>query len=156
MSKSGRVVVALMIGFAVFAAMTWFDNSLLVDARRQASADFDASIFGILWSLGAIAVAASALAIGGLAWWSQSWIVGVIFLVFGAVFALVPIIVLRQGSPAPGWLNDLFLGMGPMSAMIILGAAMVVSGVAAISRDVQVGRQAALAPVSRGRSGRPR
>jgi hypothetical protein len=101
-------------------------------------------------------VAASALAIGGLAWWSQSWIVGAIFLVFGAVFALVPIIVLRQGSPAPGWLSDLFRGMGPMSAMIILGAAMVVSGLAAIWRDVSLRRQAVAASVSRGRSGRPR
>jgi hypothetical protein len=153
MSKSARVVTALVVGVAVFIAMVWFDNGVLAPARVAAQANFDYMSFTLLWSLGAIALAGSGLALGALAWWSGSWIVGAVDVLIGGFFALTPVIVLRQGSPAPGWLNNLFIGMGPMSAMILLGAAMLVAGIAAVWRDLSIRRTGA---VPRGRSARTR
>ncbi len=158
MSRSGQVVVALLVGAAILVGMTWFDSGVLAAERAKAQANSDIGSFAAWWSLGALALAAAVLSLGALAWWSRSAVVGAVFVVLGVLFASIPIVVLRPAAPAPDFLDSLFLGMGPMNAIILLGATMLVAGVAAIWRDVQGRRTTPAAPanLSRGRSARPR
>ena len=155
MSRSGQVVVALLVGGAILVGMTWFDSGVLAAERAKAQANSDIGSFAAWWSLGALSLAAAVLSLGALAWWSRSAIVGVVFVVLGALFAAIPVIVLWPSAPAPDFLDSLFLGMGPMNAIILVGATMLIAGVAAIWRDLSL-RRAAAPNLNRGRSARPR
>lgn len=103
-----------------------------------------------LWSLGHLAIAGAALVLARLAWWSRSTVVGTIYLVVGALFALLPWIGANfvpnryahvpyaDVLPAPLVSAVQDVGgatFGPLDAFVMIGGVMAIAGVCVIARS---------------------
>jgi hypothetical protein len=125
------------------------------DVQSQAGWSFDPNDFTVAFSLGSLAVAGSVLLLGALAWRSRSVLVGAIYSAVGAIVAFLPVIVWRfaaqiNGNPpvlpkpiADGVSQNYFWSNGPLNAMGMIGAAMLVAGILVIGRSIR-GRSASL------------
>lgn len=145
MSKSGRALVALAVAAIVLVVAVWYDAGVLAEAELRGKATFDTGSTMILVSLGSFLVAGSVLLLARLAWNSRSMAVGVIYLVAGAFFAFLPwtftsFTTYRNDvppllpDPLAKVLGDLYLAaVGPLNAVVIIGAGMAIGGVAAMA-----------------------
>lgn len=138
MSGRTRWVIALGVAAVVFALVVWIDAGILQRARQEASATFTMGSFLWLWVLANLAVAAAAILFGGLAWWSQSLLVSLVFLLAGLAETLtLPLVFGNYGLPDA--LNYNLVGWtqwtsGPTNAALIMGAALATAGVIGIYR----------------------
>ena len=157
MSKAGRAAVAILVAAGVLWLAGWLDGTVMRDIGRQAAASFDNTGLELAYSLGAVAVAGSVLLLGVLAWRSHSALVGAAYILVGAFFAFMPVIVFPfaaqiNGAPPllPGPIADAvgqiyFSSYGPLNAIATVGAGMFVVGLLAVGRSIRarmVGRAA--------------
>jgi hypothetical protein len=157
MSKAGRAAVAILVAAVVLWLAGWLDGTVMRDIGRQAAASFDNTGLELAYSLGAVAVAGSVLLLGVLAWRSHSALVGAAYILVGAFFAFMPVIVFPfaaqiNGAPPllPGPIADAvgqiyFSSYGPLNAIATVGAGMFVVGLLAVGRSIRarmVGRAA--------------
>jgi hypothetical protein len=115
-------------------------------------------------SLGWLAAQASVLLLGVLAWRSRSVLVGVAYVVPGAFLAFLPAIVWRfaaeiNGSPPvlpkpiANWVSQFYFSSnGPLGAVQLIGAGMLVIGLLVLGRAA---RDRSVAPVAEDGSVQP-
>jgi hypothetical protein len=147
MPKAGRAALALVVAVGVLLVMAWFDTMVVVEAGQRAQAIFDSGQAMPLWSLGLFAISGSVLLLGMLAWRSRSTAVGAIYLVVGGFFALLPWILISLASsrndvppalpePLAIAVGDVYVAsVGPLKAVLVIGAGMAIAGVAVIARS---------------------
>jgi hypothetical protein len=142
-----RPIVAAVLGLVVLAAVSIFDNGVLLRMQRGANANFSQGAYAILAVLGAMAVAVGVLVIGWLAWSSRSRLVAVVYIVIGGFVTLVPILLFSVPINLPEWagraLTTVILSTGgPLNAATVCGSAMLVAGIAVLlSRTRRFGRR---------------
>lgn len=147
MSKAGRTGFALIVALVMLAALAWFDVTVLREAEQRSRATFDTRDSALVGSLGSFAIAASVLGLAWLALRSRSVAVGVIYLVVGGFFALLPVILSSFATyrndvppllpdPLARGVGDIYVAaVGPLNAVVIVGAGMVIAGAAVITRS---------------------
>jgi len=147
MSKARGPALALVAAPVVLILMAWFDTTVVHGASQQAAATFDMSQVGLVVALGMTLVAGAVLALALIAWRSRSVAVGVVYAVVGAYLALQVWIIwtfAAQINDTPPVLPEPFLSAvtnlyhatdGPLNAVGIIGAGMLVAGVAVIARS---------------------
>jgi hypothetical protein len=135
-----------LLAIVVFA---WVDTIVIRDARRLAASTLEPTQANGLTALSSVALAATILGLAVAAWRSRSAFVGGLYAMVGAILAFLPVIFLtlaveRDGAPPvlpgalAGLLSDLaFFTLGPMNAVGLLGAAMLVIGLAALVRSAR-------------------
>jgi len=145
MPKTGRALAALAAAAIVLVIAAWYDAAFLAEAELRAKASFELGKEMFFVSLGGFAVAGTVLLLAWLARSSRSRVVGVIYLVVGAFFALLPWIFTTfalYGTDVPPLLpeplarvvGDIYLAtVGPLNAVVVIGAGMVIGGLAAIA-----------------------
>jgi hypothetical protein len=158
MSKVGKRALALGAAAAVLVVMAWFDTTIVRDAAKQGALIFDHSQYALVAALGMILSAGAVLLLALLAWRSRSVAVGVIYALVGAYLAFQQWIwmdLAGQINGAPPVLpypldsavnHILNATIGPLIAVGIIGAGMLVAGVAVIPRSL---RQRTGSPVGR-------
>ena len=137
MSAVRRPVVALVIGLVVLAALSLFDNAVLLNIQRQGASNFSQSTYALLVVVGTMGIAAGILVIGWLAWASRSRLVAVVFILLGGFLALVPVLLFSVPLNLPDWAGRALTSViistgGPLNAATITGSAMLISGVAVL------------------------
>ena len=149
MSKSIVAVMALVVAGAALVAAAWFDSSVMREVQRTAAAAFDQGSLGLAWAIGSIVIAGSVLGLGGLAWRSGSLAVGTVYAVVGAFFAFLPVLLFDLGAqvndtppvlpqPIADAVGQVYLRVeGPLNAVVIIGAGMLVAGLAVIVRSLR-------------------
>lgn len=168
MSKLGRATLALAAGSAVLVPVWWLDHVVIQYAFAHpafASNLFaEATVGNPLLSLGQLTLAGAALSLVRLAWWSNSSLVGSIYVVVGALLALRPW--MHANFVPQRYAHVPFLDLlaaplvsavqglgsatgGPLDAFIMIGAVMAIAGVGVIARsdsDPTVGVQSGNGP----------
>ena len=153
--RFARAGIALVAAAGILVLAGWLDGQVFVEIRRREASTFDISQLAWTLPVGYVAVAAGVLAVTGLALWSRSLLVGVAYALVGAFFAFLFTIVWQFSAsingappvlPPPiaqlvGTL-DAWGAQGPLNAWSIIGAGMLLAGLATISRVVR-GRTAA-------------
>jgi hypothetical protein len=147
MSGQARVVISIVAAGAAVYLAGWLDGSVMRDIQRQFGASFDPNGLALAMSLGSIAVVGATLALGVLAWCSQSAPVGAIYTLVGAFLAFLPVIVWRFAATINGappllpqpiaqevtqfyaWSN------GPLNAVETIGAGVLLAGLLIIGRS---------------------
>jgi hypothetical protein len=143
--RTSRTLVALLGGAAILVAAARLDTDVLQGLQQRDAATFDITGRALAQPLGYLAIAGGILALGFLAWWARSLLVGLAYLVLGAFFAfLVTLVwtVAAQVNDAPSVLPEpiaVFLSQvyrqaegGPVHAVAIIGAGMLLIGLATI------------------------
>ena len=151
-----RKVMAITTAAVVVGLASWLDSSVLVGIQRTSAASFDPTQSAWGLTLGYLMVAGAVLLIGLLARWAQSTIVGLVYALAGAFLAfLFPIVWLWSASingadpilpgPIASFVDDAYLNLeqGPVNAAAIIGAGMLLVGIASI---VASSRQRSSAP----------
>jgi hypothetical protein len=130
----------------VFGVVVWYDAGFLAPAQHEAQASFSVSSVVWLMALGTLLVAGAVILFAGLAWWAESLLASIAFLLAGLLETLLyPLVFGNYGLPdavqynAVGWLQ---WTSGPLSTASILGAALAVAGLVGIYRWL-ITRQAA-------------
>ena len=135
MSSLSRAVGSIAVGLVLLLGLTWFDADPLWYAQRQAGANFNSAGYSVMWALGALAMSGSVLLMGALAWRSHSLLLGLVYVIIGAVFVLTPVLVLNSVA-LPDWLAQGFPGLlstsSPLNAGTTLGAGMFIAGLVAL------------------------
>ena len=146
MSAGLRFLISVVVAAVVFGVVVWYDAGFLAQAREEASATFSSSSTIWLTTLGTLLIAGAAMLYAGLAWWAESLLVSIGFLLAGLLETLIQALVFgNYGLPdavrdnGSGWL---LWTTGPLGAASILGAALAVAGVVGIYRWL-ITRQAA-------------
>ena len=155
---SSRMNIAALVGAAAaLLVAAWFDTSVVADAQRQAAGTFEPGGAAALGSIGAVGVGGACLLVGWLGARSAP-VVGLLYVLVGGFFALVPWLIWTfaaqiNGAPAvlpdpiAQAMGDIYLRtQGPLNAVGIIGGAMVVAGVVAITRSLR--RKGVAAPLS--------
>ena len=156
--RFARAGVALAAAAGILVLAGWLDGQVFVEIRRQEATSFDPSQLAWTLPVGYLAVAAGVLAVTGLALWSRSLLVGIAYALVGAFFTFLFTIVWQFSAaingappvlPRPiaqlvGTL-DAWGAQGPLNAWSIVGAGMLLAGLATILRVVR-GRTAARRP----------
>jgi hypothetical protein len=149
MSKVGRTALALVAAAVALVAITWFDTTVVHDAAQQGAQAFDHSQYALFASLGTVASAGAVLLLALLAWWSRSAAVGVLYAAVGAYFAFQLWIWMNLAGqrndtppmlpyPLDSAVNHIHLATaGPLNAVGIIGAGMLIAGVAVITRSLR-------------------
>jgi hypothetical protein len=140
-----RTVVALLGGAAILVAAAWLDTDVLRGIQQRAAATFDITVMAWALPLGYLAIAGGILALGLLARWARSLLVGLAYLVVGAFFAFLGTLVwtvAAQVNDAPSVLPEpiaVFVSQvyrqaesGPLHTVAIIGAGMLLIGLATI------------------------
>lgn len=147
MPKASRAALALVVAVGVLAVMAWFDTTVVREALQRGRPTAELGPFALLQSLGALATAAAVVLLVLLAWRSRSVAVGVIFLVVGAFVELRMWILWSFASgrnDIPALLPDPLaiavanlaeVTQGPVNAVGVIGAGMVIAGVAVMARS---------------------
>jgi hypothetical protein len=142
-SYSGLAVVGAAVLIVLFS---WLDTTVVADAIRGVSAGFDGGPVSFVISLVGVGLAASILGLAVTAWRSRSGIVGSLYAMVGVLLAFLPVIFFslaagRNGSPPvlpdpmARLIGDLVRGTsGPTNAVSLLGASMLVVGLAVLTR----------------------
>jgi hypothetical protein len=148
--RSTRKLVALLGAAVVLVIAGWVDTVVMVGIHRTSSATFD--IIQIAWAVpfGYLTIAAAILVIGLLARWARSVLVGLAYALIGAFLAfLFPINWLWTAEtngappilPAPvaTFVNEVYshAEQGPLNAVAIIGAGMLLVGLASIGYELR-------------------
>jgi len=148
MSNTSRSALALIVAIGLLATMTWFDTVVVTEARARGRATFETDYLA-LFSLGALLIASSVLLIWRLALDAGSLAVSVIYVLIGGFFALLPwtlVALAASTNDGPAVLPDavanavsnVFVAtVGPLYAVVVVGASMVIAGVAVIGRTIR-------------------
>jgi hypothetical protein len=149
MSRVGRSALALAAAVVVLVMIAWFDTTVVSDAAQQGAQSFDNRRYVLVAALGTILIAGSVLLLALLAWRSRSVAVGVVYTAVGAYFALqlwVWMNLAAQVNDTPPVLpypldrvvNHIFSATyGRLNAVGIVGAGMLVAGVAVLAQRVR-------------------
>lgn len=147
MSSMARKLAALAGVALVLAIATWFDATLMREARVQAAATFDSRGLAAMFAAGSLLVAGSVLLVGVLAWRVPSIVVGLAYAILGGLFTTLPWLVWSLAAgindrppvlPAPlaAAVSAIYTGtQGPLNAVGTIGAAMMIAGVVALLRS---------------------
>ena len=148
--RFARAGIALIAAAGILALAGWLDGQVFLEIRRREASTFDISQLAWTLPLGYLAVAAGVVAVAGLARWSRSLLVGVAYTLVGAFFAFLFTIVWQfsaQIDGAPPVLPrpvaqlvstlDAWGAQGPLHAWSVVGAGMLLAGLATISRVVR-------------------
>jgi len=156
-SRSPRIIVALVAGVALLGFIGWLDGTVMLDAQRDNARFFRASSFALALSLGYLVVAAGVLVVGLVVRWAQSLWVGIGYATAGAVFTFLGAIYTGPAGsvvgeqpllPAPivqVVANVYTWSAGPLGAVGIIGAAMLLAGLVTIGLEVR-GRRTTASP----------
>lgn len=135
MSSMSRAVAAIAVGLVLLLGLTWFDADPLWYAQRQATAHIDSAGYSLLWALGALAMSGSVLLMGALAWRSRSVLLGIVYVIVGAIFVVTPVLVFNSVA-LPDWLSQGFPGLlsidSPLDAGVTVGGGMFLAGLVAL------------------------
>lgn len=151
MSKARRAAVAILVAAAVLWLAGWLDGTVMRDIAHQATQHFDLTGLSLAYSLGAVAVASGVLVLGVVAWRSHAALVGAVYLVVGAFFAFMLVILWNFSAQfLPGPVTDAVgriyqSSYGPLNAIATIGGGMFVVGVLVVGRALRarlVGRRA--------------
>ena len=146
-TQNAAAVVAAAIALVVAA---WLDTSVIRDAQREVAATFDPSGLPALLAVGSVAVGGGCLPVGWLGSRAAP-VVGLLYVLVGGFFALLPWLAFGPAQPingAPGLLPDPIaqaIGevysrtQGPLNAVGVLGGAMLIAGLVAIARSLRRG-----------------
>jgi hypothetical protein len=149
MSKAGRAAITILVAAGVLFLAGWLDGSVMRDIRQQESATFDATGLVLALSLGSLVVVSAVLLLGFLARRSRSALVGTAYVLFGAIFAFLQVIVwgftAQNGNTPPvlrGPIVDAlhqiyFWSAGPLNAVGTIGAGMFVVGLLVVGRSLR-------------------
>ena len=164
--RFARAGIALVAAAGILVLAGWLDGQVFVEIRRQEAASFDPGQLAWTLPVGYLAVAAGVLAVTGLALWSRSLLVGVAYMLVGTFFAFLFTIVWQFSAEingAPPVLPrpvaqlvgnlDAWGAQGPLNAWSVIGAGMLLAGLATISRVVRrrAARRRSGAPAPEGR-----
>jgi hypothetical protein len=140
-------VLALAGAAVIIAIARWFDRDVISGIQQRAGADFDPTPAVVATSLGYLVIAAGALLIVFLARRAAYPEVGVLYAAGGAFLTfLVPLtwfLTVHGNSPAiltgpvADFLDSLWTEQGPLGAVPILGAVMLLVGLLAIGSIVR-------------------
>jgi len=138
--------IALVGAAAILFLAGWLDGQVFRDIQRGVSRFFDYGLVSWTLPLGYLMVAASVIAVVGLAVWSKSLLVGVVYAAVGAFFAFLFTLTWLFATEINGvppvlpqplvvvisriWLWG---AEGPLNAVSIIGAAMLLAGLASIA-----------------------
>ena len=151
MSKAGRAAIAILVAAGILWLAGWLDGTVMRDIGQQAGQHFDFTGLSLAYSLGAVAVAGGVLLLGVLAWRSHAALVGAVYLVVGAFFAFMLVILWNVSAQfLPGPVTDAVgqiyrSSYGPLNAIATIGGGMFVVGVLVVGRALRarlVGRRA--------------
>ncbi len=146
---SQRIVrdgIALIGAAAILVAAGWLDTHVFREIQRGVSNSFDYSTLAWALPFGYLMVAVAVVAVAGLAAWARSLLVGVVYAVVGAFFAFLFTITWLFASeingvqpilprPLATIIGDMWTwgAEGPLQAMSIIGAGMLLAGLASIA-----------------------
>lgn len=141
--QSTRTIIALVVAAVLLAFVAWLDNSVLAGAEQEATRTFRMGGYALARSLGTLVVVASVVAAAAAARWAMSLWVGIAYALVGTFFAFLPAIFLGPAASENGaapllpeplvrLVADLYSPTGPLNAIAILGAGMLVVGGATI------------------------
>ena len=148
-SRASRTLVALVGAGVIIAIARWLDSDVITGIQQRAGADFDATPAAVATSLGYLMIAAGALLIVFLARRAAYPEVGVLYAAGGAfltfLFPLTWFLTVHGNSPAilTGPIADFLDSVwtkteqGPLGAVPILGAVMLLVGLLAIGSIVR-------------------
>ena len=154
-SRQVRLIVGLVAPLVALWLANWFDGQFVADAGIEAGRSFDIGQEMYATNVGLFATAALVLAVAAVILWSQSRIVAVFCIVLGGFYAFLPaleaLLALRVNDDAPSaqepvatFINARFAEVisGTIGSVYVVGAALLLAGVAALIRDVLRGRSA--------------
>jgi hypothetical protein len=138
----------LALGAAAVAlpVLAWLDGTVMRSVQRYASANFDIGPAAVVSALVSLAVAGTVLLLALLAWRSRSSVVGLAYVVVGTFFTFITWVLFtlaagRNGAPPAlpepiaTAISRLYVdSVGPLNAVIIVGAGMLLIGIAVIAR----------------------
>jgi hypothetical protein len=143
--QSTRKLVSLVAAGAILVLARWLDTVVLGGIRQTANSTFDVLPASWAFSFGYLLVAGAVLMVAMLGRWARSSVVGVVYALVGALLVFVgPLIWLGaaglNGAPPflPGPLatlvDKIYLSgeQGALNAVAIIGAAMLLVGLASI------------------------
>jgi hypothetical protein len=149
MSKAGRATIAILAAGAVLFLAGWFDTGVVQDIRQQEMATFDATRLSLALSIGSIVIMSAVFLLGVLAWRSRSALVGVVYVLLGASFAFLPVIIfgftaqINDAPPVlPGPIVDVLTPIyswvaGPLNTGVTIGAGIFVVGLLVVGRTLR-------------------
>ncbi len=159
--RSALKVVAVVGAGILLVIAAWLDSVVLVAIVKSASASFD--VQSLVWaeSFGFLAVAGTVLAVALLGRWARSALVGGVYAIVGALLVFLgPINWLWAASingarpvlpgPITTLVNNLYINaeQGPLNAVAIIGAGMLLVGIASIVDAMRHRAPAAAPPVA--------
>ena len=148
-----RKLVTLAGAGLVLVVVGWLDTVVMVGIQRDSQTTFDIS--QIVWALplGYLAVAAALLVVGLLARWVNSAFVGLVYALVGAFLTFMFPIEWQLAAeingaapllpgPLASFVNEAYLRteQGPLNAVAIVGAGMLLVGLASIGLALRHGR----------------
>jgi hypothetical protein len=159
MSKAGRATIAILAAGAVLFLAGWLDTGVVRDIRQHAIATFDTTGLSLALSIGSIVVMSAVFLLGVLAWRSPSALVGAAYVLVGAFFAFLPIVIYAPPvlpGPIVDVLNPIFSWVaGPLDTGRTIGAGMFVVGLIVIGRSLRARPSGGLAEPVTGLEGQP-
>jgi hypothetical protein len=150
--RSPRRLVALFAPLVILVFVGWWDGHVLREAAQSVASTFDPLSEAWAPTSGYLVAAAAVLAVGYLAFWAGSLVVGLVYVLVGGFLTLlypIGLLALLETNGAPPRLalpepiltavSDIwawaFAGRG--SYVLIIGAAMFLSGLGAIVLDLR-------------------
>jgi hypothetical protein len=143
--QSIRKLVSLVAAGVIVVCAGWFDTVVLVGLQHRASQLFDPLPYVWATSLGFVVLAGAVLAVTLLARWAHSGVVGLVYVLVGGLLVFVgPLIWLGADglNSAPPFLpgplatmvDDIYLygEQGALNAVAIIGATMLLVGLASV------------------------
>lgn len=158
MNRFARPLIAALAAVLAVLIAHWFDAGVLANAQLEGSRTFNSSQYFYLIPIAHLLTAAGVIGLALVAWWSRSLLLGVAYAVTGGALVFLPALFQafavggNDGSPiAPepiaSTLSSWFTaaGAGVTGAVFTLGAAMLLSGLAAIARMLRRSRMSVAA-----------
>lgn len=143
-----RNAAAVIVAAIALVGATWLESPVIIDAQRHAAGTFDPSGLAAVFTLSSVAVGGGCLAVGWLGSRAAP-VVGLLYILVGGFFALLPWLAFGPVQPingAPGLLPDPIaqaIGelysrtQGPLHAVGVIGGAMLIAGLVAIARPLR-------------------
>ena len=147
MSRRHNAAAVVVAAISLVVA-TWLESPVIIDAQRHAAATFNSSGLAAVFALGSVAVGGGCIAVG----WLRSRaapVVGLLYVLVGGFFALLPWLAFGPAQPlngTPGLLplpvaqaiGEVFSRtQGPLHAVGVLGGAMLIAGLVALARHLR-------------------
>jgi hypothetical protein len=159
--RLGRTIAAIVGAGILLVIAGWLDTVVLVGIKRSSESSFDIAAFVWSQSFGFLAIAGAVLAVGVLGLLARSLLVGVVYALVGALLVFLgPIVWLGAASingadpilpePITTLVNNLYFygEQGPLNAVAIIGAGMLLVGIVSISDGIRHRAPAAPEPIA--------